>query len=97
MPLYDFSCTSCESIFEARVSLAQLGLIDVVCPGCEQVMPSKPMVTARPSLFSVEPWRAQSKAEQLVGARAGGPGAYLGAKRSSVLHQCRGGICSLCS
>jgi putative FmdB family regulatory protein len=97
MPLYDFHCEQCESNFEARVALSSLGKSHLTCPQCSHAVLSNPMVTARPTLVSSQRWRPQSSVEQLVGAPAGGPGAYLGANRSSVLHQCRGGICSLCT
>jgi hypothetical protein len=55
------------------------------------------MITARNLQVSVtEHWRPRSPAEQLTGAGAAGPGTRATAARSSVLHVCKGGDCSLC-
>jgi hypothetical protein len=55
------------------------------------------MITARNVQVSVtEQWRPRSQVEQLTGAGVTGPGTRAGAGRSSVLHVCKGGNCSLC-
>jgi hypothetical protein len=97
MPFYDFQCPSCEGIFEQRVALAQVGEGQIACSYCSEPMLASPMLTARPTIGRVDRWVPTSRVEHLTGPDPSGPGAYLGAKRSSVLHNCRGGLCSLCA
>jgi putative FmdB family regulatory protein len=96
MPLYDMRCPACEGIFEKLLAVSQREQA-VECPYCEQSVAPQTMITARNLKVNVsETWRPRNQAEQLTGAGAGGPGTRTGAKRSSVLHVCKGGNCSLC-
>ena len=96
MPLYDMRCPSCEGIFEKLIAVSKREQ-PVECPYCEQSIAPQPMITARNVQVSVtERWRPSSQAEQLTGAGASGPGTRAKAGRSSVLHVCKGGNCSLC-
>jgi putative FmdB family regulatory protein len=97
MPLYDMRCTSCEGIFE-RLIPARARDQSIDCPYCGQNVQPEPMITGRNVRLTVnERWRPESPAEQLIGAGAAGPGARSGARRSNVLHVCKGAICSLCN
>jgi putative FmdB family regulatory protein len=96
MPLYDMRCPSCEGIFEKLLAVSRRD-DPVECPYCEQSVQPETMITARNLQVSVtEHWRPRSPAEQLTGAGAAGPGTRATAARSSVLHVCKGGDCSLC-
>jgi hypothetical protein len=55
------------------------------------------MITGRNLQLSItERWQPRNRAEQLTGAGAAGPGVRAKSGRSSVLHVCKGGNCSLC-
>jgi putative FmdB family regulatory protein len=97
MPLYDMRCTSCEGIFE-RLMPASTRDEPVDCPYCAQTVQPEMMITGRNVRLNItERWRPNSPAEQLIGAGAAGPGTRPGARRSNVLHVCKGVNCSLCN
>jgi len=96
MPLYDMRCPACEGIFEKLLALSKLGQ-PVECPYCEQSVEPETMITGRNLQLSItERWQPRNRAEQLTGAGAAGPGVRAKSGRSSVLHVCKGGNCSLC-
>jgi putative FmdB family regulatory protein len=96
MPMYDITCSHCEGIFEKLMSVSALHHA-TTCPYCHAETMAAPAVSgARVSLRMVNTWKPRSKAEQLAGAGADGPGAHAGASRSSVLHNCKGFNCSMC-
>jgi putative FmdB family regulatory protein len=96
MPLYDIRCTSCDGIFEKRLTIASLHS-DIDCPYCEQSTKAAPQITSsRVAMNSVERWKPQSLAQQLAGNGIAGPGTKKNAMRSSVLHNCKGVQCSVC-
>ena len=95
MPLYDITCTHCEGIFEKLMSVSALHQA-TTCPYCSKETMAAPAVSGRVGLRMIDSWKPSSKAEQLAGASAGGPGTQAGAGRSSVLHNCKGFNCSMC-
>lgn len=96
MPLYDLRCPACDGIFEKLLSVhARAQALE--CPYCAQTIQPDAMITGRNlSVKVTQSWVPRNRAEQLTGAGAGGPGTRAGAARSSVLHVCKGGNCSLC-
>lgn len=96
MPLYDITCSHCEGTFETLISVSMLHR-STACPYCKQQTTAKPAISGgRIGLRSIDTWKPRSKAEQLAGAGADGPGTQAGAGRSSVLHNCKGFNCSMC-
>lgn len=97
MPLYDITCRHCAGTFEKMVALSALHQ-PTACPYCQQQTAAAPEISgARVGLRVVNTWRPGSKSEQLAGPGAGGPGAQAGSSRNSVLHNCKGFNCSMCT
>jgi len=96
MPLYDLRCPACEGIFEKLLSVSAREA-PLPCPYCATQVHAEAMLTGRNLTLNVKQrWTPGNRAEQLTGAAAAGPGTRAGAGRSSVLHVCKGGNCSLC-
>lgn len=97
MPLYDLRCTQCEGIFELIRPVEERNA-EAVCPYCKQEVAVEPMITGgRVKVKFARKWEPTSKVEELTGQRAGGPGTNPNAKRTSVLHTCKGYNCSICA
>ncbi len=96
MPFYDLRCPACQGIFEKLLSVSAREA-PLPCPYCAAVIQPEAMLTGRNLTLSVKQrWVPSNRAEQLTGAPTVGPGMRAGASRSSVLHVCKGGNCSLC-
>ena len=95
MPFYDFRCPSCEGIFERMLPMARLHSA-ISCQYCQAELNAIPIPSGSARVRVTESWRPSSTVEQLTGKKAHGPGAASGARRSNVLHVCKGSDCSLC-
>lgn len=95
MALYDFRCEHCDGIFEQARAIQDRNA-DTQCPYCHKITSVTPMMTGGHTLAVKNKWRPSSKIEELTGQRAGGPGTNPKAKRTSVLHACKGYNCSIC-
>lgn len=96
MPLYDITCAHCEGIFEKILPVGALHA-QTDCPYCGKGTAAVPALNgSHIGLRVLETWRPRTRAEQLAGEQAGGPGTHAGAGRSSVLHNCKGFNCSIC-
>lgn len=95
MPLYDFRCPHCAGIFERLLPMSALeGVIE--CAYCQAALPAVPIPSGALRVKVNTPWRPASQSELLTGKKAQGPGTVQGARRSNVLHACKGSDCSLC-
>jgi len=96
MPLYDIKCSNCEGIFERMLAVGNLHEM-TACPYCGKATTAMPAMSgSRVTMRLVEAWKPRSRAQQLAGSGATGPGTHAGAGRSSVLHNCKGFNCSIC-
>ena len=96
MPLYDFHCQQCDSIFEKILAIS--ALYDVICcPYCQQTIPATPMLTGKPQVQIKQRWQPANASERLAGCQTYGPGTRENGNKNSVLHNCRGMNCSICA
>lgn len=95
MPLYDFRCPSCAGIFERLLPMAGLHAV-IACQYCQAELSAVPIPSGSARVRVASNWRPSSQTEYLTGKKAHGPGAVSGARRSNVLHVCKGSDCSLC-
>lgn len=95
MPLYDFRCPHCAGIFERLLPMSALDGA-IACTYCKAAFTAVPIPSGAPRVKVNASWRPSTQAEFLTGKKAQGPGAVSGARRSNVLHVCKGSDCSLC-
>ncbi len=95
MPIYDYSCSSCNAISSRFLPVSKRH-DPSPCPVCTKGQLHLQITAPRSLQFKDSPLRALTPQQQLAGTQVTGPGTQAGI-RSSVLHNCKGPSCSVCA